>query len=89
MASATFIMVLISIFNSNASWLVYYIFLFEEIILTCSISWCYVLHVATIYTTIATYSWMLCEGAYLQLLLMDAFHDDRKRVRKVNHAEIH
>ena len=39
------------------------------------------LHVATTYTTLATYFWMLCEGAYLQLLLMDAFRDDSKRVR--------
>ena len=43
--------------------------------------WCITVHVSTTYFTLTTYFWMLCEGAYLQLLLMDAFHDDKKRVR--------
>ena len=39
------------------------------------------INVLATYTTLTTYFWMLCEGAYLQLLLIDAFHDDKKRVR--------
>ena len=46
-----------------------------------SLAWCVSIHVATTYSTLTTYFWMLCEGAYLQLLLMDIFHDDRKRVK--------
>ena len=46
-----------------------------------TLPWCVSVHVATNYFTLTTYFWMLCEGAYLQLLLMDIFHDDKKRVK--------
>ena len=46
-----------------------------------SLGWCVAINVLATYTTLTTYFWMLCEGAYLQLLLIDAFHDDKKRVR--------
>lgn len=35
--------------------------------------WCRVLHVTKTYFMITTYSWMLCEGTYLQLLLMNTW----------------
>ncbi len=38
-----------------------------------NVAWCRVLHVVVIYCTLSTYFWMLCEGAYLQLLLVDTF----------------
>ena len=63
------------------SWLLYYLLIFEEIFLHIDPSWCFIIHVVTTYSTLTTYFWMLCEGAYLQLLLMDTFHDDKKRVK--------
>ena len=35
--------------------------------------WCRVLEVTKTYFMISTYSWMLCEGTYLQLLLMNTW----------------
>ena len=64
---------------SNISWLLYYLFIFYFI--QSSLEWCVAINVLATYTTLTTYFWMLCEGAYLQLLLIDAFHDDKKRVR--------
>ena len=70
--------------SSNLSWLSYYFvinFFIEAKGPPPSLAWCISLHVATNYFTLTTYFWMLCEGAYLQLLLMDIFHDDKKRVK--------
>ena len=66
---------------SNVSWLLYYLFIFEKIFIHVGVGWCLIIHIATTYFTLTTYFWMLCEGAYLQLLLLDAFHDDKKRVK--------
>ena len=69
---------------SNLSWLSYYFvinFFIEANRPPPSLFWCILVHVATNYFTLTTYFWMLCEGAYLQLLLMDIFHDDKKRVK--------
>ena len=69
---------------SNLAWLSYYFVinvLIEAERPPPSLGWCVSVHVGTTYSTLTTYFWMLCEGAYLQLLLMDVFHDDRKRVR--------
>jgi hypothetical protein len=38
-----------------------------------NVAWCRALHALVIYCTLSTYFWMLCEGAYLQLLLVDTF----------------
>ena len=69
---------------SNLSWLSYYFvinFFIEANRPPPGLAWCISVHVATNYFTLTTYFWMLCEGAYLQLLLMDIFHDDKKRVK--------
>ena len=42
--------------------------------------WCRILHIITIYFTLSTYLWMLCEGAYLHLLLVAPFMDENCRV---------
>jgi hypothetical protein len=65
---------------SNISWLLYYFFIFEKYFISADIFWCQALHILTTYCTLTTYFWMLCEGAYLQLLLLDAFHNDKYRV---------
>ncbi len=58
-----------------------------------NVAWCRILHVLVIYCTLSTYFWMLCEGAYLQLLLVDTFqvghtvagHLHRGRCRRHRH----
>ena len=32
--------------------------------------WCRALHMMTTYLMLTTYSWMLCEGAYLRVILV-------------------
>ena len=70
----------IAIVLSNISWLVYYFFLLEKYFINADVLWCQALHIFTTYFTVTTYFWMMCEGAYLQLLLLDAFHKDKYRV---------
>ena len=41
---------------------------------------CEALHAACLYSTLTTYTWAMSEGAYLQLLLLDTFHNDSRRV---------
>ena len=64
----------------NTAWLVYFFFIFEELFISMNPIWCQALHIVITYFTLSTYFWMLCEGAYLQLLLLDAFHSDKKRI---------
>ena len=45
-----------------------------------NVAWCRALHVLVIYCTLSTYFWMLCEGAYLQLLLVNTFQVLKSRV---------
>ncbi len=50
--------------------------MFKLLVLTSTISlqiWCRILHVTKTYFMLATYFWMLCEGVYLQLLLMNTW----------------
>ena len=70
----------IAIALSNISWLIYYFFIFEKYFISADIFWCQALHILTTYCTLTTYFWMLCEGVYLQVLLLDAFHNDKYRV---------
>eukprot|EP00095_Tigriopus_kingsejongensis_P006630 maker-scaffold1179_size56971-snap-gene-0.15 protein:Tk06630 transcript:maker-scaffold1179_size56971-snap-gene-0.15-mRNA-1 annotation:"calcitonin-like diuretic hormone receptor 2" len=55
---------------TNFLWLRWYL----EVLLEPTIGednplWCRVLHVVMMYFTVSTYSWVLCEGLYLQLML--------------------
>ena len=60
----------LSLSLNNISWLVWYSFvLFDPHVFSSNILWCRVLHVITIFFTLTTYFWMLCEGTYLLLLL--------------------
>ena len=40
--------------------------------------WCRVLHVFTQYATISNYAWMLCEGLYLQAIIVMVFTNHRR-----------
>ena len=33
-------------------------------------TWCRLLHIVTTYLMLTTYSWMLCEGTYLKVILV-------------------
>jgi calcitonin receptor-like len=72
---------ILSLVCSNISWLLWYHFvLFDNSVLSSNVLWCRVLHVITTYFTLTTYLWMLCEGAYLHLLLVMPFMEERCRV---------
>ena len=59
---------------NNMIWIIWYsCVLFQPEVWSTNPTWCRVLHVTVQYFMITTYSWMLCEGAYLQLLLMNTW----------------
>lgn len=59
---------------NNMIWIIWYsCVLFQPEVWSTNPTWCRVLHVLVQYFMITTYSWMLCEGAYLQLLLMNTW----------------
>ena len=54
---------------NNITWLLWYVLvLFNSSVWSQSPVWCRVLHVVTTYCMLSTYSWMMCEGAFLWLL---------------------
>ena len=50
------------------------------LLLTCQQVWCRGLHVVKNYFMLSTYTWMLGEGAYLQLLLMNTWRVTRCQI---------
>ena len=47
--------------------------LFNPAVWSANDIWCRVLHVLTTYLMLTTYFWMLCEGAYLRMILVKTF----------------
>jgi len=45
--------------------------------------WCRILHLVVTYFTLSTYLWMLCEGTYLQILLVNTFQVSKVIVRSL------
>ena len=43
--------------------------------------WCRLFNLVITYFTITTYFWMLCEGGYLQMVLLNTFESDKNRLR--------
>ncbi|XP_023326719.1 calcitonin receptor [Eurytemora carolleeae] len=75
-----------SVWSSNVVWcrVLHVILNFlsgQSSVWSSNVVWCRVLHVILNYFMLTTYFWMLCEGTYLQLLLMNTFQVDSKRVR--------
>ena len=72
----------ISIICSNISWL-----LWNHVVINNSDTWsdnplwCRMFNSVMTYFTISTYFWMMCEGAYLQMVLFDTFDNDKSRLR--------
>ena len=69
----------ISLIFNNISWLLWYkLVLFNTKVLSMNPFWCRILHVILTYFTLSTYFCMLCEGVYLQILLLNTFRVGRK-----------
>ena len=69
---------IISLLSSNISWLLWYnLVLFDNSVWSSNVLWCRIVQVITTYFTLSTYLWMLCEGAYLHLLLVATFLDEQ------------
>ena len=43
--------------------------------------WCQAFNILMTYFTITTYFWMMCEGAYLQMILFNTLENDQRRLR--------
>jgi calcitonin receptor-like len=64
----------LSMSGNNIFWIIWYLcVLYQPDVWSNNPVWCRVLQVTKTYFMISTYSWMLCEGAYLQLLLMNTW----------------
>lgn len=64
----------LSMSSNNIFWILWYLcVLFQQEVLASNPLWCRALHVTKTYFMITTYSWMLCEGSYLQLLLSNTW----------------
>lgn len=72
----------LSLSLSSISWLFWFYFvIFDSNVWSGNVLWCRILHVVTTYFTLTTYFWMLCEGAYLHLLLVNISIVDRYKVQ--------
>jgi calcitonin receptor-like len=72
----------LSLSLSSVSWLFWFNFvLFDIAVWSSNVVWCRILHVVTTYCTLTTYFWMLCEGTYLHLVLVNTLMLDRCRVK--------
>jgi len=64
----------ISMSSNNVFWIVWYLcVLYRQEVISKNPLWCKALHVIKTYFMMTTYSWMLCEGGYLQLLLSNTW----------------
>ena len=69
---------ILSLLFSCTSWLLWYkLVLFDHSVWSSNSLWCRMLHVITTYFTLSTYTWMLCEGAYIHILLVAPFLDHK------------
>ena len=67
---------ILSLLCSSTSWLLWYhLVIFDKSVWSSNILWCRALHVITTYFTLTTYTWMLCEGAYIYTILVAPFID--------------
>ena len=70
-----------SLICNNVSWLLWYKFvLFDSQVWSENLLWCRILHVILTYFTLSTYFSMLCEGTYLQILLLSTFRVGRRQI---------
>ena len=72
----------LSFILSNISWLVWNnVVLPSSDILSDNNIWCKAFNLVMTYFTTSTYFWMLCEGLYLQMLLVNTFDNDKNRLK--------
>ena len=59
---------------NNIFWIIWYLcVLYQQDVISNNPVWCRALHCIKTYFMMTTYSWMLCEGSYLQLLLANTW----------------
>ena len=69
---------------NNITWLLWYVLvLFNSSVWSQSPVWCRILHVVTTYFMLSTYSWMMCEGAFLRLLTTNTVLEEALWVRRL------
>ena len=69
---------------NNITWLLWYVLvLFNSSVWSQNPVWCRVLHVVTTYFMLSTYSWMMCEGAFLWLLTTNTVLEEALWVRRL------
>ena len=72
----------ISIIFSNVTWLIWgHVVLTDSEIWFSNPIWCRMFNILMTYFTISTYFWMMCEGAYLQMVLHNTFSNDKNRFK--------
>ena len=72
----------ISIIFSNITWLIWgHVVLTDSEIWFSNPIWCRMFNILMTYFTISTYFWMMCEGAYLQMVLHNTFSNDKNRFK--------
>ena len=69
---------------NNITWLLWYVLvLFNSSVWSQNPVWCRVLHVVTTFFMLSTYSWMMCEGAFLWLLTSNTVLEETLWVRRL------
>ena len=69
---------------NNITWLLWYVLvLFNSSVWSQNLVWCRVLHVVTTFFMLSTYSWMMCEGAFLWLLTTNTVLEEALWVRRL------
>ena len=72
----------LSLIFSNVFWLLWgHTILNDAEVWAENSIWCRLFNALMMYFTMSTYFWMMCEGAYLQMLLFNTFDNDHRRLR--------
>ena len=72
----------VSLALNNLCWLLWFnLVLFSPAAWSVNAVWCRALHTLTTYFMMSTYAWMLCEGIFLRMFLVQSFLDDERYVK--------
>ena len=72
----------ISLTLSNLCWILWgHVVLSRPDIWSNNPPWCRAFNILMTYFTISTYFWMMCEGAYLHMILFNTLENDKRRLR--------
>ena len=72
----------LSLIFSNVLWLLWgHTILNDAAVWAENSVWCRLFNLILMYFTMSTYFWMMCEGAYLQMVLFNTFENDQRRLK--------